>query len=52
VFQAEEGYGHSGRMHRGHWLSDDRPVSVVMIGEPDRLRSFLAGNAALPADAV
>ena len=41
VFQAQEGYGASGRLHRRHLLSDDAPVTVVIVDEPDKVDSFL-----------
>jgi len=41
VFQAQEGYGASGLLHRRHLLSDDAPVTVVIVDEPDKVDSFL-----------
>jgi PII-like signaling protein len=41
VFEAQEGYGESGRIHRTHLLSDDAPVTVVFIDRPDRIDGFL-----------
>jgi hypothetical protein len=41
VFEAQEGYGSSGRVHRNHLLSDDSPVTLVIIDRPDRIEAFL-----------
>jgi uncharacterized protein len=41
VFEAHEGYGTSGRIHRSHVLSDDSPITVVFIDLPDRIDAFL-----------
>lgn len=41
AFEAVEGYGRSGRMHRTRSLSDDAPVMVVMVDRPERIKAFL-----------
>jgi PII-like signaling protein len=41
VFQALEGFGASGRVHRTHVVVDDSPVMVVVIDRPDRIDAFL-----------
>src|SRR5271170_8159540 len=41
VFEAQEGYGSSGRIHRTHLLSNDAPVTLVIIDRPDRIEAFL-----------
>ena len=41
VFEGQEGYGSSGRIHRSHLLSNDAPVTLVIIDRPDRIEAFL-----------
>jgi hypothetical protein len=41
VFEAHEGYGASGHIHRSHLLSDDSPITVVLVDRPDRIDAFL-----------
>lgn len=41
LFEGYEGYGSSGRIHRTHLLSNDAPVTVVIIDRPDRIDAFL-----------
>lgn len=41
VFEALEGYGASGRIHRNHPLSEDAPLTVVIIDRPERVDSLL-----------
>jgi hypothetical protein len=41
VYEAHEGYGESGRIHRVHMLSDDRPVAVVIVDQSDKVDAFL-----------
>jgi hypothetical protein len=41
AFEGYEGYGSSGRIHRTHLLSNDAPVTVVIIDQPDRIDAFL-----------
>jgi PII-like signaling protein len=52
VFEAVEGYGHSGGLHRRHLYGDDAPVSVVLIDTAERLDGFLAGVADLLTGAM
>ena len=47
VFRGQEGYGTSGRLHTTHLLSDDAPLSLVIIDSPERIDSFLAAHADL-----
>lgn len=47
VFEGDEGYGVSGHVHAEHFLSDDRPLAVVIIDQPDRIDKFLHGIASL-----
>ncbi len=47
VFRAQEGYGTSGRLHTTHLLSDDAPLSVVIVDRPERIDTFLAAAADL-----
>lgn len=41
VFEALDGYGASGRRHRAHLLSDDAPLALVVVDEPERVERFL-----------
>jgi len=41
VFEGHEGYGSSGRIRRPHLLSNDAPVTLVVIDRPDRIEAFL-----------
>lgn len=52
AFEAHEGYGASGRIHRTHSLSNDVPVSIVIIDRAERVDAFLADAAELLADLV
>ena len=47
VFQAVEGFGNSGHLNRGHLMSDDAPLAVVMIDTPEKIEGFLASIAGL-----
>ncbi len=47
VFEGDEGYGQSGHLHQEHFLSDDRPLAVVIIDEPDKIDQFLNDIAGL-----
>lgn len=41
VFQAQSGYGHSGRMHRVHLVVEDAPETVVVVDRPERIDAFV-----------
>ena len=41
VFEGNEGYGASGHVHQEHFLSDDRPLAVVIIDQADKIDEFL-----------
>lgn len=41
VFEAVEGYGSSGQLHRQHLFRMDAPVTVVFVDRPQRIASFL-----------
>jgi uncharacterized protein len=41
VFEGTEGFGATGHVHREQLLSDDRPLAVVMIDQPDKIDAFL-----------
>jgi uncharacterized protein len=41
VFEAEEGFGNSGQVHRTHLMSDDAPLAVVLVDSPDKIEAFL-----------
>jgi uncharacterized protein len=42
VFEAFEGFGNSGHLHRSHLVSDDAPLAVVIVDGPERIETFLA----------
>lgn len=42
AFEATEGYGAAGAIHRIHSLSNDVPVSIVIVDEEERIKAFLA----------
>lgn len=52
VFEGDEGFGASGRVHREHLLTDDRPLEVVFIDEPDKIDAFLDEVGPLLHDVV
>ena len=41
VFEGVEGFGTSGRVHREHVISDDRPLAIVLVDRPERIDAFL-----------
>ena len=41
VFEAVEGFGHGGLVHRGRLLSDDAALAVVIIDTPEKIEAFL-----------
>jgi PII-like signaling protein len=41
LFEACEGYGLSGRIHRSHLLTDDAPLALVIVDAPDRIDAFI-----------
>lgn len=47
VFEAIEGFGSSGLLHRSHLLSDDAPLAVVIVDSTEKIETFLASNAEL-----
>jgi len=52
VFEAFEGYGAAGQIRRTHSLSDDAPVSIVIIDRPERIVTFLDDAADLLRNVV
>ncbi len=40
VFEAVEGFGNSGYLHRNHLVSDDSPLAVVIVDSPERIEAF------------
>jgi hypothetical protein len=52
VYEAEEGYAESGRVHRAHLMSDDRPVAVVIVDRSEKVEAFLDEVADLLDDVV
>jgi PII-like signaling protein len=47
AFEAFEGFGGSKQIHRTHSLSDDAPVTLVIVDRPERIESFLKDAAEL-----
>jgi uncharacterized protein len=47
AFEAYEGYGAAGQIHRTHSLSNDVPVSVVIVDRSERIDAFLSEAADL-----
>ena len=47
AFEGIEGFGGSGRVHRTHLLSDDAPVTIVIVDLPDRIDAFVRDAADL-----
>jgi uncharacterized protein len=41
VFEAVEGFGNSGHLHRSHLMSDDAPLAIVIIDAPEKITAFL-----------
>jgi|HubBroStandDraft_1064217.scaffolds.fasta_scaffold134734_2 PII-like signaling protein len=52
VFEGTEGFGASGHVHREHLLSDDRPLALVIIDEPEKIDAFLEEVRPLLTDVV
>jgi hypothetical protein len=50
VFEAIEGFGHSGLVHRGHLMSDDAPLAIVIVDETEKIKAFLGSIAELLTD--
>jgi PII-like signaling protein len=41
VFEAVEGFGSSGHLHRSRLVSDDSPLAIVIVDSPERIEAFL-----------
>ena len=52
VFEGASGYGSSGRIHRPHVMSNDRPLAAVFVDRPERIDRFLAEAADLLHDVL
>ncbi len=52
AFQAQQGFGVSGNIHRTRALGDDAPVTIVIVGTPERIDSFLAEVSDLVKDVL
>jgi uncharacterized protein len=52
AFEAYEGYGAAGQIHRTHSLSNDVPISIVIIDRAERIDAFLLDAADLLAHVV
>lgn len=52
VFEADQGFGTSGVLHRGHYLSDDRPLAVVVVDAPEKIDALVDALAAVLHDVV
>lgn len=47
VFEAHEGFGSSGRLHRSHLVSDDAPLALVVVDTSERIETFLESVSGL-----
>lgn len=47
AFHGRQGYGTSGRLHIEHLLSDESPVSVIIVDLPERIAIFLEKESRL-----
>jgi PII-like signaling protein len=52
AFEAYEGYGAAGQIHKTHSLSNDVPVSIVIVDRTERIDAFLVDAADLLAHVV
>jgi PII-like signaling protein len=52
AFEAHEGYGAAGQIHRTRSLSNDVPVSIVIVDRNERIEAFLTEAAELLAHVV
>ena len=52
AFEAQQGFGASGRIHRTHLLSEDAPIAVVLIDRAERIEAFLDEVADLLDDVL
>jgi hypothetical protein len=50
VFEAVEGFGNSGLVHRSHLVSDDAPLAIVIVDATDKIEAFLSSIAELLTD--
>jgi hypothetical protein len=50
AFEAFEGYGSSGEIHRTRSLSDDAPVTLIIVDRPERIDAFLEDVADMLSD--
>lgn len=41
VLEGDEGFGASGHLHQRRLLSDDRPLTIIIIDEPDKIDAFV-----------
>lgn len=41
VWEGDEGFGSSGRLHRAHLTSDDRPLALVIVDRPEVIEALL-----------
>lgn len=47
LFEADQGFGMSGEVHREHMLSDDRPMALVVVDRAHKIEAFLDDVAPL-----
>ena len=47
AFEGDQGYGLSGHVHRGHLMTDDRPLALVIVDDPIKIDEFLENIADL-----
>ena len=47
TFEGDQGFGFSGHVHRGHLMTDDRPLALVIVDDPTKIAEFLENIADL-----
>jgi hypothetical protein len=52
AFEAFEGYGTSGEIHRTHSISNDAPMSVVIVDRAEKIDAYLQDAADLLKNVV
>ncbi len=52
VLQAQKGFGTSGKLHQRHLFSEDAPLALVIVDEPERIEVYLESVGGLLEDAT
>lgn len=52
VFEGDQGFGSTGQVHRVRYLSDDRPLAVVVVDEPEKIDALVERLASVLHDVV